>query len=369
MNLTPPQLCHQLAGSPAVDGAEPASGFCYFCAGQVVRGVPLRTFLSSSFTDQNRVRCPAASHVCEACAHLSLWTSPPGRPPGKCPTCDGTCLVARIDKKGKAKECKIGDPCPKCNGAGVSVKGYNWRLFSHLYEEGWASPEQQAPGYLNVNKGDKPAIRAFIERHHQGRWFAAVADSGQKHILQLTRWNSGNDSSAGLVLLDELIVHVPADTSLIAKACHLLTSGATKDEIESGQYRFVTVERCETTIREFEAEHRGTRGSPWFALALWLAQRDEAAVEDRLKKEKEEKRARQATTREAAKPARRGGARNPGSVPKRAKRTPPARLLDAAGKQPVAGSGASQEHAPLRDQGPVRDAAPERGQLQLFGSD
>ena len=36
-------------------------------------------------------------------------------------------------------------------------------------------------GYVNASKGEKPALRAFLSRHHEAAWFAAIAASGQKH--------------------------------------------------------------------------------------------------------------------------------------------------------------------------------------------
>jgi hypothetical protein len=71
----------------------------------------------------------------------------------------------------------------------------------------------------------------------------------------------------------------------------LLTAGATKDEIDRGDYRSQTWIRCEASVRTFEAVHSCERHSAWWSLALWLAQRDEEAVAARLAAEKEAKKA------------------------------------------------------------------------------
>ena len=371
--MTPTQKLLELACSPEVDGLVDASGYCYFCGGECKRGVPVEDWFKSSFTDQNRARCPSASHVCQACSHITLWTAPPGRPPGKCPSCTGTGKITKIQKKGKSKNAKVGDPCESCEGSGVSCKGYNWRLFSHLYEENWQQSGQQAPGYVNCTKGDKPLIRAFLDRAHSGKWFAAIADSGQKHILPLTRWNFGSNTSAGIVMFDEAEVQIPGDVSLIAITCDLLTAGATKDEILSGDYRLATIERCGDSVRVFERIARDERGGNWFDLAVWLAQRDEAAVEQRLENEKAAKKEATSAKQRTKNPARNAGDRNDTvntkRVPARSKGQASAGLLDPPREQDAGGGAPVQVSQSLGDPIPGGNAANQRRQLGLWGND
>lgn len=370
--MTPIQKLWHVAGCPEVASEESASGYCYFCAGLLLCGVPVDDWLKSSFTDQNRARCPAATHLCQACAHITLWTAPPGRPPGKCPSCSGTGKITKIQKKGKSKNATLGDDCESCKGSGVSGKGYNWRLFSHLLEENWQQLGQQEPGYVNCTKGNKPLIRAFLERKHVGNWFAAIADSGQKHILPLTRWNFGNVMTSGIVMFDEAEVQVPGDVSLIASTCDLLTAGATKDEILSGDYRFVTIERCADMVRAFERGAKTQRGGNWFNLAIWLAQRDEVAVKQRLENEKAAKEATSAKQR-TKKPVRnadnRDDTRNQKRIPARSKRQASAGLLDSNRKQNASGGASIEISKPLGNPVPGGNATHERGQLGLFGAD
>lgn len=280
--MTPTQIVHELCGSPVVDECSEASGACYVCAGPVKRGKLVSDWMSSSYTDQSRVAAPTAMHVCEACCFVMSRTSPvPGRPP----------------KEGKQF-------------------GGNFRNYSALWELGWDAPAfgddgTRLPNYANASKGQKPLIRAFIERRHEGPWFAAIADSGQKHVIPYTPINPPGRS--GFVLFDEALVCIPDDTSLIGAMCSMLTDGTTKEEIERGDYRPQTWQRLGAArVREFERTHGRSRGH-WFALAIWLAQRDEDGVAARMAAEKEaqearkqeEKNARAASKSRATKPANR----------------------------------------------------------------
>jgi hypothetical protein len=272
-------------GSPAVDGCSVASGACYQCAGPVTSGLTVTDWMSSNYTDQNRVRNPFGTHVCAACVMVSrrLWPVP-GRPAGACNGCDGTGNVTSVAKKGKTRNSAVGDPCPKCDGTGQATAGGNWRNYSHLFEENWYAPplpdKTVVTNYCNASKGEKPTILSFLERDHMGVWFAAIADSGQKHVVPWAPLNG--PGKGGLVIFDESFVDIPEDLGLVYQIRHLLTAGASKDEVTDGDYRSQTWMRCRRDIDSFEEENGGERGSEWFALALWLAQRDEAQVETRL---------------------------------------------------------------------------------------
>ena len=82
--------------------------------------------------------------------------------------------------------------------------GGNFRNYTHLWDE---------RGYANASKGEKPVIREFLARNHAGPWFAAIADSGQKHVLPFARLNG--PGRPGIVLLDELVVRVLPDAYLV----------------------------------------------------------------------------------------------------------------------------------------------------------
>lgn len=354
---SPAQLVWEAHGAPQVEGCSSAQGRCYVCCGAAPRGKTVRDWLQSSFTDQNRCRSPLSTHVCEACCYVQSRIAPVlGRPPGKCTGCDGTGKVTKIAKKGKTKDAKVGDPCPKCEGSGAQTFGGNMRNYAHLYEDGWDSPEFAAVkdeegevvghngpaglGYINASKGEKPAIREFLAREHRGIWFAAIADSGQKHVLPFTPLN-GPGSRSGVVLFEESLVTVPDDQSLIGDMTALLTAGVTKDEIGSGNYYIRTMRERRELAQGFEAGHGHERGSPWFSLAIWLAQRDEEESARRVAAEKEAKGGRKAKKKTGN--ARGGdGADAAERVPQCPGRAPADELLGAT-PEPVQGGGSPND--------------------------
>ena len=254
--LTPTQLVHIAHASQAVDGCGTLSvAVCYVCGGSSNRGRAVDKWLSSGFTDHARVASPLSPHVCDACCFVMSRTSPVlGRPP----------------KDGKDF-------------------GGNFRNYSHLWEDGWNAPAfgdagELCANYANASKGQKPLIRQFIERQHDGPWFAAIADSGQKHVLPYATLNQ--PGRGGTVAFDSLVISVPSDTRLVGELCSMLTDGATKEELGRGEYRPQTWQRLgPTRVRAFEEEHGQRRGA-WFSLALWVAQRGEEAVAERLDREK-----------------------------------------------------------------------------------
>lgn len=241
---SPSHIVHVRCGAPRVaECADVAVQPCYVCAASTMRGLPVDDWAGASFTGQNRVRAPLAAIVCEACVFVMSRTSPvPGRP-------------AQEGKK----------------------FGGNFRNYSHLWDE--------CGGYANASKGEKSVIREFLERAHRGAWFAAIADSGQKHVLPWAPMNG--PGRGGLVLFDEQLIEVPDEMSLVATMTALLTAGATKEELGSGDYSPRAHELCGAALLSFEDEHGPHRGGAWFRLALWLAQRDEEQVQRRIAAEKE----------------------------------------------------------------------------------
>lgn len=187
--MTPSILTWQAHGSPKVAGRKqsPAGG-CYLCCGVTPFCVQLDKWMGDNFTSQTLARCPWAQHACEACAYVTSRVSP---------------VLGRLPKDGKQF-------------------GGNFRNYSHCGDE---------RGYFNASKGEKPLLREFVEREHAAPWFAAIADSGQKHVLPFARMNG--PGRGGVALFDEQIVNVPEDVSLIADMTTLLTLGVTKDELAS----------------------------------------------------------------------------------------------------------------------------------------
>lgn len=229
---TATQRLHALALSPAVDGGGDMHGRCWICAGTHARGVLIKDFCGASYTDQNKARNQSATHVCEPCAWACSWVVPPGFPP---------------PEPGK--------------------KGLNLRLFSHLHDD---------RGYLALNKASKPAILKWLREPKQGEWFAAIADTGQKHVLPWTPINVA--PTGGVVRFEETNVTLPRDVHgwrLADCMISLLSRGVTKGEVESGDYSVRSWQQHADAIRDFEHEHDMRRSGAWFGLALWLSQRDE----------------------------------------------------------------------------------------------
>lgn len=293
---SPAQLVHAAMGYPRVDGATEltfAPERCWVCGGACSRAFPRGKWVGSNFTSHAQCCAPHSEWVCEACAYVCSRTSPvPGRPAGKCQVCLGTMRVVKAAASGKGRGAKVGDDCPKCGGTGEAASGGNFRNYSHLFEEGWTPPpcgEDTSPtrGYLNASKGEKPLIRDFLLRPKQGTWFAAIADSAQKHVLPWAPLNA--PGVRGLVLMDEALVSIPDNPRpLVDDIMELLTAGVTKDEVLSGNYTPRAFQLAQEMVIAFEAGHgAGKRGSEWFALAVWLSQRDEEQVAVRVEAEKQ----------------------------------------------------------------------------------
>jgi hypothetical protein len=225
--------------------------------------------------------------------------------------------------------------------------GGNFRNYSHMWEDGVV--------YANASKGEKPLIREFLAREHVGPWFLAVADSGQKHVLSFAPLNGPGRS--GQIRFEEANVFVPDDQSLIARMTELLTEGITKDEVGSGNYYVRTMRDSRELTQSFERDHGKSRGSNWFSLAIWLAQRNEEIHAGR----QAEKAARDADRRDANRVSR--------SLSKGAKRPPANELLEpAAGPREGRGKTDSDSKRVVRPgPAPAADTKPKQGLLPGFG--
>lgn len=229
MRPSPSAIIHRLTGSAPHHLCSDQRPFvCWVCGSPSARGIQRYKWMGANFTGQNKVRCPSSEHVCEPCVHVTA-----GKPPD------------------------------------------TERMWSHLVE---------GDQHLRLNKGSKAAMRQFLFRYHKDPWFAAIADSGKKHIVPWCPVNTPGKS--GSVLFEETVVDIPEDHSLVDEISVLLTLGATKEEMATGNYGARAWQLCGDTLRNFEERHGGERHGPWFDLALWLAQRDEEAVAVRLEAER-----------------------------------------------------------------------------------
>jgi len=228
------QLLWNRLGSPSPEGCgqidpEP----CWYCGAMAGHGMLWAKWQGATFTSQNKVRAPESMHICSGCVFVTR-----GKPPD------------------------------------------TMRMYSHLLEVGGE--------YLKLNKGDKPKMREFLRRQHLLPWIAAIADSGQKHVIPHAVVNQPG-TRRPVVMFEEMLVTLPAGEpgwALVDQMTNLLTSGATKDDITRGEYSRFAYERCAEQIQSFEEAWAAKRASSWFTLAIWLAQRDEEAVQKRMAEEK-----------------------------------------------------------------------------------
>lgn len=357
--ITPASILHALAGSPAFAGAEDHAQWCYLCGTKAARTLPVAKWMGSTFTDQLRCRAQWSDRICEACAWSCSWVTPPGY------VVTGEMAAKKAAKRAahEAQRAAEGKPA-----AGKEV-GENLRLFTHLYSGG---------KYGYFKKDSKPSILAFLRGPKVAPWFAAVADKGQKHVLPFADVN--HCERGGLVLFEDREVTLPSSEDgwrVLDDAAALLTAGATKDEIERGEYRADTWARCGEMVRAFEDAHAALRGGAWLSLVIWLAQRDESAVVARQAAEKAAKEAKKNGERKGpikqratGAPAKRDGQRRPRV----------ARDVPSSGSEPAEALGAAREPHPSSDAhvclsrgvghgDEARAEVGEHKQLALFGGD
>lgn len=319
MSDRPAYVLHRLSGSPEQSGAAGLATpeRCRVCGALTSRGAPYDRWQGSNFTDQNKLRFIAGTVVCEPCIWAHAWNPPPDQPP----------------------------PAP-------GKKGLNLRLFSHLFDD---------DGYRSLNKADKPAIRDWLCAPKSPPWWCAIADTGQKHVVPWTPVNL--HPRLGVIRFEESDVTIDCDAlrSHIDTVIALLTAGATKAEIEAGRYRPTTWQRCAAIIRGHEERYAAERGGDLARLVVWLAQRDEDAVAERMEKEKEAKHGRGKK--------RQGDRSDGGPDPRPTRRVSRERGQRAEALGPARGEGDARGADEFTDERVVLDApaAAEPGQPEQLG--
>lgn len=259
---SPTQVIHALYGCPAVSKPEPTGPIaaphgCRVCGAPCERGMAYSDWGGSDTTTPGRVRSWQSTVVCEACVAI----------------------------------CARFSPCP-ARPAADGKEPIRWSNLSVLFDD---------DGIVTATKGEKDRIRAWITKPKRGRWFAAIAESGQKHVIPWTGWN-GAGVERGVIRFEERDVVCTSAVlcALVAEMTVFLTAGATKESIELGQYSPNQWRTLEAEIERFEAAHGRERGGDVFALALWLAQRDEAETAARIAREQEQAAAKKAAQKEKA---------------------------------------------------------------------
>lgn len=326
--MTPASRLHSMAGSPQMPGCDDHPASCVVCASTQPRTTRYESWQGSAFTNQDKLRGHGLSdRVCEPCVWAHSWVAPPDKPPNP-----------------------------------PGTKGLNLRLFSHFWSE--------RGGYVSLNKANKAAMRTWLRARTNGeRWWACIADTGQKHIIP---WVREQRRARGVIRFEERDV-VMGDWALVDAMTAALTAGVTKAEIESHGFTPRAWELARPEVETLIRLAVDAYGSGWWALSIWLAQRDEDAVATRLAAAKETKAAKaekaKANGRSATKRSSKGGSRSArvgdtGGVPevwseRAGPLEPPARPDDR-------GSADQREHRAAGDDVPA-DAPPRSSQLGLFG--
>ena len=322
--MNPALMLFARAGSPQQQECEDIGSKCIVCAGSYYRSAVYDKWQGSSFTDQNKLRGHGlSSRVCEPCVWAHSWVAPPDKPPNP-----------------------------------VGTKGLNLRLFSHFMD---------GRGYVSLNKAQKPAIREWLRAPKHGLWWAAIADTGQKHVIPWARLNA--ERSPGIVRFEERDVAI-GDWSEMEVVTAALTAGITKEELTSGLYGTRAWTIAETHVRAVEELGRRHRGGGWWSLLIWLSQRDEEAVASRLAAEQAAKKTKKESNGQSTAKggrARRGGGSGDGDASGvLGERSQPAEPLGPA-PRPAAGSDEVQrEHRDASD-GVASRAEAGSAQLGLFG--
>lgn len=227
-----PAIVHRVAGAPQVDECEEISGLCWFCGGAHRRGMEVRRWVKAGFTTGNRVRCPSSTTVCEPCVFICSRLSPvPGRPPA---------------------------PGKKLGG--------NFRNYSHC-----AEIVGDEISYCNASKAEPERVVEFLRRPKRGRWWCAVAESGQKHAIP---WAPPNGPGIrGVVAFDDVTVTIPEGKrwGLLDRIETLLLLGVPRGAIADGRWSVDMCRKHGDALREFDDRWGHERGGSWFALCIHLA--------------------------------------------------------------------------------------------------
>jgi hypothetical protein len=202
-------------------------GQCKFC-GFISDGISFEKWVKPTFTDFDKLQ--AGEIVCNACLFFFDEAS-----------------AELAERMGKEKPQRM-------------------RNYSHFIVNGEWTP---------LSKGNKAQMRELL----LGDVFpelAAIADSGQKHIVfRATRNPAG--SKAGWVQLEEQKLYlVPDELCGLLVPIEGLYTEFSKGEIESGDYAGYRILKfgLERWL-ELESQIKSQRGKPIFSLALFLAQRSD----------------------------------------------------------------------------------------------
>lgn len=226
MLLNPCQIIYDLAGSPNQEFALAQGQRCCICAQLADRVLPTAKWMGANYTDQNKMRFPESTWICEPCAWVHGWNAPPGVP----------------NKEG-------------------AKRGANLRLFAHLWDA--------ETGYLACPNRDRATILPWLLREHRGPWFAALPTSGKKHLLP---WTPMNHAPSGLVRVEERNAAWDALTiAVLNDITAILAMEIPRGQVDCGEYSDKSWKTGMKQLAAFECQNAKYRGSARWTLALWLA--------------------------------------------------------------------------------------------------
>jgi hypothetical protein len=281
---------------------------CRLCGGESRRGRPYGSWGGAKYIGQTQLRALDSNWVCEACVCVCGWFNP---------------MILPVP----------GIVMPEDN-----TRPPNWRSYSILFDAG---------GVRAISKGDKPAILAWLRSPKHGNWFAALTETGQKHTVPNAPVNPG-DTQHEVVLFEDRVIAI-GDWAMVDAISAFLTSGPSKEEVDSAEYKVDSVIQHSASIDAFEQQWgRQHRASPWWDLALWLAQvtKEEQAKRNvrssvRKSKSKADERARRTPGQSAARVSRAASAGEPvepdDSLGQAAERRPDVRANDEGSERVAVG--------------------------------
>lgn len=215
--MTVSELIFAAAGYAATSAL---AGQCRTCGAQST-GEPFAKWVKDSFTDHDKLF--PGTIVCDAC----LFTF----------SDQNTDIQARLGKEKPQKS----------------------RNYSHFVARG---------AWYPLSKGQKAKMRELLLA---GCEVAVIADSGQKHLVFRSKPGWWTFEEQRLLPCPELLAQ------LLAPIEALYNAGASKAEIESGNYDSRTIQKIGVaTWQSHEQQLKARRGGLPFKLAIFLSQKEEA---------------------------------------------------------------------------------------------
>jgi hypothetical protein len=145
-------------------------------------------------------------------------------------------------------------------------KAQRMRNYSHFIKNGVWTP---------LSKGDKWVMVEMLLSHPFPE-LAAIAESGQKHIVFRAECNPVGSSSGWVQFEEQSIFVVPDELSHLILLISGMLSSFSKSEIDTGDYiQYRVISHGIDRWKEEERKIQDFRGSLLFNLALFLAQKGE----------------------------------------------------------------------------------------------